>query len=75
MFFPSPSMWKMVKEDPKYVMTDITGLAKTSHEIIEDGHVPIFPVVLSNPDSLQLNCDPTGIPLFTFCMEVHTICI
>ena len=78
MLFPSISMWKMVKYAPNHVLMNMIGLAQTSREIIEDGHVPIFPVVLITKDPLKLsvhhNCDITGIPLFTFCVEVNTIC-
>ena len=75
MFFPSPSTWKMVKDSPNYVPMNMIGLAKTSHEILEDGDNPILPVVLITLDSLQFNCNCTGIPSPTFCVEVHTICI
>ena len=79
MFFPSPSMCKMVKYSPNCVPMDMVGLYKTSREIPEDGDVPIFPVVLSTPDSLQssLNhyCYRTGILLSTFCVEFNTVCI
>ena len=68
-------MCKMVKDAPNYVPMNMIGLAQTSREILEDGDVPIFPVVLSTPDSLQFNCDCTGIPLSTLCIEVNTICI
>ena len=75
MFFPSPSTWKMVKDYTSYVPMNMIGLAQTSRKILEDSDVPIFPVVLSTTDSLQFNCDCTGIPLSTFWMEVNTICI
>ena len=68
-----------MKDAPNHVLMKIIGLDHTSHEIIEDGDVPILLVVLSTPYSLQssLNhyCDRTGIPVFTFCVEVNTICI
>ena len=75
MFFPSPSMCKMVKDAPNYVPMNMIGLAQTSRKILEEGDVLIFPVVLSTPDSLYFNYDRTGIPLSTFCVEVNTICI
>ena len=75
MSFPSPSTWKMVKDAPNHIPMNMIGLAQTSREILEDGDVPIFPVVISTPDSLQFNCDHTGIPLSTFCVEVNKICI
>ena len=75
MFFPSTSTCKMVKDAPNRVPMNTIGLAQTSHEILEDGDVPIFLLVLSTLDPLQLNCDFTGIPLSTFCVEVNTICI
>ena len=46
MFFPSPSTWKTVKDAANHVPMNMIGLAQTSREIIEDGDVPIFPVVL-----------------------------
>ena len=75
MFFPSLSTWKMMKYSPNHVPINMIGLAQTSREILEDGDVLIFPVVLINPDSLQFNYDFTCIPLSTFCVEVNTICI
>ena len=79
MFFPSPSTWKMVKDAPTNVLMNMIGLAQTSREILKDGDVPIFMVVLSTLDSLQSSLnhyfDCTGIPLSTFCMEVNTISI
>ena len=35
-----------MKDAPNYVLTNMIGLAHTSHEILEDGDVLIFPVVL-----------------------------
>ena len=52
MLFPSISMWKMVKYAPHHVLMNMIGLAQTSRDIIEDGHVPIFPVVLITKDPL-----------------------
>ena len=75
MLFPSPFTWKMVKYAPNHVPMNMIGLAQTLREILEDGDVPIFLVVLSTPDSLHFNCDCTGIPLSTFCMDVNKICI
>ena len=79
MFFPSPSTLKMAKDSPNHVQMNMIGLAQISHEILEDGDVPIFPVVLSIPDTLHLslhnNCDRNGIPLSTFCAGVNTIYI
>ena len=75
MFFPSPSMWKMAKYAPNYVPMNMIGLNHTSQEILKDIDIPIFLVVLCTPDSLQFNCDCTGIPLSTFCVKVNTIYI
>ena len=75
MFFPSPPTWKMVKEAPNHVLMNMIGLSQTSREILKDGDVPIFPVVLSTPDSLHFNCDHTRIMLSTFYVEVNKICI
>ena len=33
MFFPSPSMWKMVKDAPNNITENKVGLAQNSHEI------------------------------------------
>ena len=74
MFFPSTSTWNIVKDAPNYVPMNMVGLDQTSREIIKDGKVPIFWVVLSTPDSLHFNCDRTGILLSTFCVEVNRIC-
>ena len=70
MFFPSPSGWEMEKDAPNQVPMNVIILAQTSHKILEDGFVPIFPVVISTPYSLQFKWDCTGIPLSAFCMEV-----
>ena len=64
-----------MKDATNHVPMNMIGLAQTSREILEDSDVPIFPVVLSTPDSLQLNCDCTGTPLSTFCVEVNKIFI
>ena len=50
MFFPSPSTWKMVKDASNHVPMNMIGLAQTSREILKDGDVPIFPVVLITPN-------------------------
>ena len=72
-------MYKMAKNSPNHVPMIIIGLAQTSPEILKDGDVPIFPVVISTPDSLQLilnhHCDHTSTLLSTLCLEVNTICI
>ena len=47
MFLPSPSTWEIVKDAPDHVLTNMICLPQTSRQIIEDGVVPIFPVVLS----------------------------
>ena len=69
----------MVKDAPNHVPMNMIGLAQTSCKIIKYGDVPIFPVVLSTPDSSQYSfnhyCDLNGIPLSTFCVEVNTIYI
>ena len=79
MFSPLPSTWKVLKDAPNHVPIKMIGLAQTSRKIIEEVDVPILPVVLITPDylwsSLNHNCDCTGIPLFTFCVEVNTIFI
>ena len=75
MSFPSPSTWKIVKYAPNHIPMNMIVLAQTSREILEDGDFPIFPVVISTPDSLQFNCEHTVIPLTTFFVEVNTICI
>ena len=73
MFFPSPYTWKMMKDTPNNVMIKMIGLAQTSREIIEDGDVPGFLVVLSTLDSLHCG-DRTHILLSTLCVEVSKIC-
>ena len=62
----------MAKDPPNHVLMNMIGLSQTSREILKDGVVPIFPVVLSTPDSLQFNCDFTGILLTAFCVDVNT---
>ena len=68
-----------MKDAPNHVPVNMIGLAHNSREILKDGDVPIFGVVLSTTDYLQLSlhhhCDCTGILLKTFCVEVNTICI
>ena len=79
MFFPSPSTFKMVKDAHNRVMINIIGLSQTSREILEDGDVPIFPVVLITPTRkvyLKSTClSKVGITLSAFCVEVNIICI
>ena len=53
MLFPSPSTWKIVKDAPNHVPTNMICLYQTSRKILEDGDVPIFPVVLFTPDYLN----------------------
>ena len=69
----------MAKGAPNHFPMNMIGLAHTSHKILEDGDVPILPVVLSNTDPLHLSlhhhCDSTGISLSTFWVEVNTIYI
>ena len=43
-----------MKDAINHVPMNMIGLAKTSREILEDGDVPIFPVVLITPYFLQL---------------------
>ena len=52
MFFPSPSTWKMVKDAPNIFLMNMIGLDQNSRKILKEGDVPIFPLVLSNPDTL-----------------------
>ena len=79
MIFPSSSILKMVKYDPNPVPMNMIGLAQTSREIIEDGDVQIFLVVLNTLDPLQLSlhyhCGRTSFPVSTLCVEIGTICI
>ena len=60
----------MTKDSPNHVLMNMIGLDHTSREILEDGDVPILPLVLSTPDILQLtlnhHCDCTSTPLSTF---------
>ena len=51
MFFPSPSTWNMETDTPNHVPMNMIGLAQTLREILEDGDVPILPVVLVTPYS------------------------
>ena len=46
MLFPSPSTWKMMKDAPNHVPMNMIGFDQTSREILEDGDVPVFLVVL-----------------------------
>ena len=39
----------MVKDTPNYIPINMIGLAQTSIEILEDGYILIFPVVLIIP--------------------------
>ena len=55
MFLPSPSTGNVLKDSPNHVAMNMIGLSQTSREILEDGDIPIFPVVLSTMNSLQFN--------------------
>ena len=72
-------MHKMVKYAHNNVQIKIIGLAQNSREMLKDDDVPIFTVVLSTPDYLQLSlhhhCDRTGITLSILCVEVNEIVI
>ena len=46
-------MFFLVKDAPNNVPMNMIGLSHKSREILEDGDVPIFQVVLITPDSLQ----------------------
>ena len=48
----------MAKDAPNHVPMNMIGLAQTSHEITEDGDVPIFLVVLINQNALQYTTAP-----------------
>ena len=63
------------KRLPQSCSENIIGLAHTSYEILKDGDVLIFMVVLITLYSPQFKCDRTGILLSKFCAEVHTIWI
>ena len=67
-----------MKYTPNNIPMNMIGLAHTPREILEDGDVLIFPVVISTLDYLQssLNhyCDCTSTLLSTFYVEVNTIC-
>ena len=70
----------MVKDAPNHVPINMIGFSQTSCKILDDSNVPILPVVLINPDSLQTifktnNCDCTGITLSICSVEVDTIFI
>ena len=52
MFFPSLSMWKLVKDAPNHIPMNIIGLAQTSRKMLKDSGVPIFLVFINTPDSL-----------------------
>ena len=65
----------MVKYAPNNILLNMIGFSQTTREILEDGDVPISPVVLSASDSLQFNFDRNGILLSTFYVEVNTMCI
>ena len=46
MLFPSPYMWKMVKDDANKIPENMIGLAYTPRKIHEDSYIPILPAVL-----------------------------
>ena len=48
----------MVKYAPNHIMINTIGSAQTSREILEDGDVSIFPVVLITPNALQYTTAP-----------------
>ena len=45
----------MVKDAPNHILMNMIGLAHTFREILEDGDIIIFPVVLITPKALQYN--------------------
>ena len=54
----TPSTWKMVKYYPNNVQMNMIGLAHTSRGILEDGDVPILPVVLITTKALWYTTAP-----------------
>ena len=64
----------MVKDATNHVPMNMIGLAQTSHEILEDGDVPKILGGFNYFGLPTVNCDRTGITLFTFCAEVK-MCI
>ena len=56
----------MVKDALNNFPMNMVGLAHTSREILKNGDVQIFLVVLSTLDFLHFNYDCTGNPLSTF---------
>ena len=45
----------MVKDTPNNILMNMVGLDQNSREILEDGDILIFPVVLSTPKALQIS--------------------
>ena len=43
----------MAKDDPNHIPMNMIGLAHTSYEILEDGDLPILPVILITPKDLR----------------------
>ena len=50
----------MVKDVLNHIINNMIGSAKTSHKILEDGDVPIFPVVLITPKSFWYSHSRSG---------------
>ena len=46
MFFPVHFTWNMLKDASNHVPMNMISLAQTSREILEDGDIPIFLMVL-----------------------------
>ena len=49
---PFTSTWKMVKDTPNHIPMNMIGLAQTSREILDDGDIIIFPVIMIAPKAL-----------------------
>ena len=58
MFFPSPFTWKMMKDAPSHIMTNMIGYAHIYLKILEDRYILILPVILFTLNRMVLMTGP-----------------
>ena len=49
-----------MKDAPNHILMNMIGSAQTSHKILEDSDIVIFPVSLITPKALRYNCSLLG---------------
>ena len=59
---PFTSTWKILKDAPNHIRMIMVGLAQISRDILKDGDIIIFPLILITPKSLRPSIKPITAP-------------